>query len=421
MAVGGKTAAVGIVALIVGITIGFFATGGNTIADTPAALPPGEMGMGTQDTYTLGHIAPLTGDLSQYGQDGIAAARLAEADFNEYLEKVGATWRLALAHEDSQTNPVLALEKITALKARGIDTSIIYSSAAVNSVKGYVDANGMVVISATSTAPQLAVSGDGVFRLVPDDTRQGPALAELVSGSGVEIMVPIWRGDTWGDGLHRTAVDAFVAMGGTADEGIRYNPESPALSVSASVLAERVGALVDEHGADRVGVLTIGFAETLELMQEASVHDILDDVLWFCTDGITNNSALIDDPIGLAFVESTRLRGTQPAAAETPQRTDVEARLVDELGRVPNTYSFGVYDAVWLFGKSVLESGSTDAEAIRAALPAVAGAHSGAIGHTALNDAGDLDSGDFAIWGVIDGEWEVVGTYMSQAGTIAPA
>ncbi|MDD9808332.1 MAG: ABC transporter substrate-binding protein [Thaumarchaeota archaeon] len=413
----GIAAAVGIIALIAGVAGGFFAMGGNTIGDTGA---PAERA-GLSGTYTLGHVAPLSGDLSQYGNDGIAAARLAEADFNEYLESLGAEWRLALAHEDTQTNPALALDRITSLKARGVNAAIVYSSAAVNSIKGYVDANGMTVISGTSTAPQLAVAGDGVFRLVPDDTRQGPALAALMAGSGIEAIVPVWRSDTWGTGLEESAREAFEALGGTVAEGVPYNPESPALSVSASVLAERVEALVAEHGAERVAVLSISFAETLEIMQEASAHDALDGVAWFCTDGITGNTNLLADPIGLAFAETTRLRGTQPAAADTAQRADVEARLVEELGRIPNTYSFGVYDAVWLFGKSVLESGSDSPEAIRAALPLVASVHSGAVGHTELNEAGDLDSADYSIWGVEDGEWRVVATYMAASGAVVPA
>lgn len=416
MASGGKAAAVGIIALIAGVTAGFFAMGGNTIADSGAPRAAALEG-----TYTLGHVAPLTGDLSQYGQDGIAAARLAEADFNEYLGGIGAQWRLALAHEDTQTNPVLALEKLMALNARGIDTAVVYSSASVNSIKGYVDANGMTVISGTSTAPQLAVAGDGVFRLVPDDTKQGPALAALIADSGIGAVVPIWRADTWGVGLEKAAREALVGLGVHVDEGLGYSPESPVLSVSASVLAERVAALADERGAGSVAVLSIGFAETLELVQEASAYGILGDVAWFCTDGITSNTDLLADPIAGAFAESTRLRGTQPAAAETPQRADVEARLVAELGRGPNTYSFGVYDAVWLFGRAVLESGSAEAPAVRAALPLVASTHNGAMGHTALNEAGDLDSADYSIWGVEGGEWRVVATYMARSGAIVPA
>jgi len=416
VASGGRAAAVGIIAFIVGVTAGFFATGGNTIADAGDGAAPALEG-----TYTLGHVAPLSGDLSQYGSDGIAAARLAEADFNGYLGEIGAGWRLALAHEDTQTNPAIALDRITSLKARGVDAAIVYSSAAVNSIKGYVDANGMTVISGTSTAPQLAVAGDGVFRLVPDDTKQGPALASLIAGAGIEAVVPIWRSDTWGAGLEESSREALEGLGVAVAEGVRYNPESPAFPVSASVLAERVGELAAERGAGRVAVLSISFAETLEIMQEASAHGVLGDVAWFCTDGITGNTALLADPIGLAFAESVRLRGTQPAAADTPQREEVEARLVAELGRAPNTYAFGVYDAVWLFGKSVLESGSAEPEAVRAALPLVAAVHSGAIGHTNLNEAGDLDSADFSVWGVEGGEWRVVATYMARTGDVVPA
>ena len=71
---------------------------------------------------------------------------------------------------------------------------------------------------------------------------------------GIEVLVPVWRGDTWGDGLGDAATGSFRDRGGIVGEGIRYNPESPEFSASTSLLAEKVQEYVDEYGADKVAV-----------------------------------------------------------------------------------------------------------------------------------------------------------------------
>ena len=119
------------------------------------------------------------------------------------------------------------------------------------------------------------------FRLVPDDRNQGTAIAKLMQHEGIEVLVPVWRGDTWGDGLSNAATSSFEKRGGQVADGIRYNPESPEFSASTSLLASTVQKNIDEHGADKVAVLFLGFAEILQFMQSAAEHDSLDDIRWF--------------------------------------------------------------------------------------------------------------------------------------------
>ena len=77
------------------------------------------------------------------------------------------------------------------------------SSAEVEAVKAYADENGILLISPSSTAISLAIPGDNVFRFVPDDTQQAETIATLMWEDGIRAVIPIWRGDTWGDDLAR--------------------------------------------------------------------------------------------------------------------------------------------------------------------------------------------------------------------------
>ncbi len=66
----------------------------------------------------------------------------------------------------------------------------------------------------------MAIPNDSVYRLVPDDSNQGTALSKLIQHEGIEVLVPVWRGDTWGDGLSDATTSSFVDEADSIDEGV---------------------------------------------------------------------------------------------------------------------------------------------------------------------------------------------------------
>ena len=85
------------------------------------------------------------------------------------------------------------------------------TSTAVSAAKEYADANKILLISYSSTSPLLSIKGDNLFRLVPDDTYQGKILAEKMNSDGIKVIVPIWRGDIYGNELYKSH---FEKLGG---------------------------------------------------------------------------------------------------------------------------------------------------------------------------------------------------------------
>jgi len=368
----------------------------------------------------IGLILPLTGDLATHGLENLEGSKYGVVEFNKHLEEIGAPWHLKMVSEDSATSPVIALEKLTALNAKGIGIIVgPETSSNIRNIKGYSDSNNMLLVSCCSSAPALAIPNDSVFRLVPDDSNQGTAIAKLIQHEGIEVVVPVWRGDTWGDGLSEASTGSFVDRGGITDEGIRYNPESPEFSASTSLLAEKVQGYVDEYGADKVAVLFLGFAEILQFTQSASEHDILDDVRWFGPGANTKEHRLIDDPIGLEFSTSVQFTTVQFAASKNPIYERVQAHLTETLGTEPNTFVHSSYDAVWVIGLTMLETQSTDVSTIKAKLPEIAENYSGAIGATKLNEAGDLAQADYEVWGIRGAEWVLLGKYTQSDDSIS--
>ena len=374
---------------------------------------------GLSGEINLGSIAPLTGDLAQYGEEDLTATRLAISDFNEYLAGKGAGWSINLIVEDSQTLPTVALDKLQVLHAKNIKIVLgPETSSNLQNMKGYADANGMLLFSCCSTSPLLAISGDTIFRMAPDDSNQGAAVGKIFSDAGIEVMVPVWRADSWGVGLEEAARESFVSRGGVVNEGISYNPEVSEFSSEASLLADVVRGYVDEYGADKVGVLYIGFGEVLLFMQSASDHDVLDDVMWFGSDANTKDSSLVEDPIGLQFVTDTRYTTVQVASGKNDLSRHVDESLKADIGRVPSTYASSAYDAAWVVGLAIERAQSTDVEAVSRAIPVVAAEHTGALGSARLNDYGDLAQTNYDIWDIRDGSWTLAGTYFSASDAI---
>ena len=411
---------IGTILIVIGIAYGVLGTGTDSspadTSETPAVL---EETTGLTGEVKIGLILPLTGDLATHGIENLEGSKYGVVEFNKHLEEIDAPWHLKMVSEDSATSPVIALEKLTALNAKGIGIVVgPETSSNIRNIKGYSDSNNMLLVSCCSSAPALAIPNDSVFRLVPDDTNQGTAISKLIQHEGIEVLIPVWRGDTWGDGLSEASTGSFVDRGGQIDEGIRYNPESPEFSASTSLLAEKVRGYVEEYGADKVAVLFLGFAEILQFTQSASQHDILDDVRWFGPGANTKEHRLIDDPIGLEFSTSVQFTTVQFAASKNPIYDKVQAHLTETLGTEPNTFVHSSYDAVWLIGLAMLETQSTDVSTIKAIFPEIAENYSGAIGATKLNEAGDLAQADYEVWGIRGGEWVLLGKYTQSDDSI---
>lgn len=418
MSSAGKLVGIAIVAIIIIIGVAYVIGGsdeGNESSEAPIQDSSELVG-----EVNIGLILPLSGDLATHGEENWEGSKLGVVDFNKHLEEIDAGWTLKMTSEDSATSPVIALEKLSALNAKGIGIVVgPETSSNIRNIKGYSDSNNMLLVSCCSSAPALAIPNDSVYRLVPDDSNQGTALSKLIQHEGIQVLVPVWRGDTWGDGLSDATTSSFVERGGITDEGIRYNPESPEFSASTSLLAEKIRGYVDEYGEDKVAIVFLGFAEILQFTQSASEHEVLDDVRWFGPGANTKEHKLIEDPIGLEFSTNIQFTTVQVAASKNPTYERVQAHLTETLGRTPNTFVHSSYDAVWIIGLAMLETQSSDVSAIKAAIPGIAENYSGAIGPTKLNEAGDLAQADYEVWGIRGGDWVLLGKYSQSTDSIS--
>lgn len=374
----------------------------------------------------IGALLPLTGSLASYGENSKEAILIAEKEINAWLKEIGATFTIKVIIEDTETKPDVALTKLQSLAARGVKIVIgPQTSAEVRNLKGFADANKILLISQSSTAPELAIPGDFIYRFTTDDTIQGPVIAKVMWEDGIRFIVPVWRGDAWGDGLMRTSVDNFIELGGQADEGIRYAPdkvEKEGFGPEVDLLASKVQAAVEKFGKDKVGVLFISFAEAVDMFVKASAREVLGQVRWYGSDGTAQLEEMVQEPIAAEFAVKVRFINPIFAATKSEKYEALVEQIRAKLGRIPDTYAVAAYDELWVITLSLMAVQKYDAEAVKEVLPIVAKNFFGASGWIVLNEAGDRAFADYELWEILKVddkfEWKQTGIYNFATGSI---
>ena len=406
-----------IVLLIGGIGAGILA--GRTVFAPPT---PVQTPQGLQGDQKIGALLPLTGSLSSFGANSRDMIRFARDDVNTYLAASGASWRVTLVEEDTGTDPTTAQQKLTSMAAGGVKFAVgPQSSAEIRNIISYANTQKIILISQSSTAPDLRIPGDFVFRFAPDDNAQGPAIGATMLARGVKYIVQIYRGDAWGDGLSPTSRNSYTAKGGIVNSTIRFDPNSADAGNVATFVADlndKISKLLQNHPASEVGVLLLAFEEAEFMLQAAASYPNLKSVKWFGSDGTAQSTRIVNNAAGAPVADQVDFLNTIFA----PTTSDKYNSLTQRLGRTAEVYAYAAYDAVWVITLALAAVNDYDSEAVRVALPTAAQNFFGSTGWITLNDGGDRAIADYDLWEVTASgttyTWTLKGTYLSATDTV---
>jgi branched-chain amino acid transport system substrate-binding protein len=400
----------------------------------PALIAAASLGSSCQSTSTepappqrevlLGGLFSLTGGWSTLGKAGRASLELAIEDVNTYLAGNAAGIRFVAAIEDTKLNPDTALAKVRLLKARGVQLLIgPQSSGEVERLKAFVDANGMLLVSPSSTAGTLAIVGDNVFRFTPSDSLEGVAIAAMMWADGKRTIIPVWRDDPGNAGLEKATRTAFTALGGTVLPGIKTTSQFSAI---AAQLSTQVRAAAAQSEPAKVGVYLPTFdTDAVALFEAACTDAVLGSVHWYGGDGTARAEVLLRSPEAAEF--ATRVGYPNPIFGLEEGARDIWAPLAARIrarsNTEPDAFALAIYDAVWVVARGYVASGATlSIEQLKKAFTTAASTHYGATGWTALNDAGDRKYGDFDYWAIrmVNGapQWTLVARYETRTGRV---
>jgi branched-chain amino acid transport system substrate-binding protein len=374
----------------------------------------------------LGGLFSLTGNWATLGQTSAVAVEIAVDEVNRYLEGNAAGLRFRVAVVDTRLEPERALEEARALHALGAQILIgPQSSAEVAYLKPYVDANDLLLVSHSSTAGNLAIPGDNVFRFTPSDVPEAAANSALMWEDGIRTVVPISRDDAGNAGLEVSTRAAFSALGGTVLEGVKYDTATQDFSAVAAALRGQMERAISEQGADRVAVYLAAFDEVVQLFASTAADPVLGTVRWYGSNGVALSDALVSDPTAAEFAIYAGY--PNPVFGRDEGAREVWGPLVEQIrartGHEPDGFALAVYDAVWVAARGYTASGATqDIERLKQAFTTAAATHYGATGWAVLNEAGDRRYGDFDFWAIQmeDGvpRWTRVAVYEGRTGRL---
>jgi branched-chain amino acid transport system substrate-binding protein len=338
----------------------------------------------------------------------LAAAQIAIDEVHDYVEKLGIDVTFTLLPENAEKSATKAGEKFDTLVARGVKFVLgLRWSGHVKACLDKANAENVLIISGASTAVDLEID-DWAYRMPVADTAQGKAMAEMAMnyGDGIKAFAGIYRGDTWGEGLYKSFEGNFKAMGGTALEPIRYDPEKMEFAAEAELLDGYVDDLVDQGFAmDEIGIMYVGFqTEGVQLLTACEPYDNLMGVQWMGSDGTGFAELLGNEPEneGAGHIAvRVRLTSTLMYFTKTETYFLFNEKFFAETGENADIYYSNAYDSAWLLSKAILMTASDDSVKVRAALPKIAEQHMGASGWCKMNEYGDRFGADFNIWAVV--------------------
>lgn len=327
-------------------------------------------GATSADTFKVGGILPLTGNLAFLGPPEIAGVGLAVSEINA----AGGVNGAEACHqiEDSGDSTDMSISTASAGTMVSAKPSMVVgaasSSVSLNFVDTLTDAK-IVQVSPANTAVDLSGYSPFYFRTAPPDTIQGNALGTLITSDGYQKVAFLVFNDTYGTGLRNYTQEAIEAAGGEVVYGGKGDgDEFPAGQTTFS--AEVTAALNSNPDA----IVILAFDETKAIVPELASAG-WDMSKTYFSDGNTADYSGEFEPGTLEGAQGT-IPGADPDQAFKDRLSGwFESAEGDPL----SDYAYGAesYDAVILGALAAVKAGSTVSADIQKEYAAVSGATDG--------------------------------------------
>ena len=282
------------------------------------------LGCGSGDSdepYVIGAMDALTGVGESYGNPLHQAKLLAVEEINAAGGIDGRM--LELIVEDSKCaaqDAIVAYNKLTDVEGVKIILGATCSGSTLGAAP-LAERDGVVMLSASATSPDIASAGDYIFRTAINDLQLGVDMGNTLWADGIRTIATITESTDYAEGARSTSVARFEELGGSvvAAEGfssdvidfrsqltklINANPEA----LLVAVQGEAAGGTIMKQARD-LGYDGPFYSEIVPTAPEA---------LGIAGDAATGLKAIIPNPelttaTGKEFVSNFRERyGTVP-------------------------------------------------------------------------------------------------------------
>ena len=193
--------------------------------------PNEAMAMGTaapvsDEPFVIGAMDALTGVGESYGNPIQQAKLLAVEEINAAGGINGRM--LEIVFEDSKcaaADSITAYNKLTDVDGVKIILGTTCSGAMLGAAP-LAEREGVILLSASATSPDIATAGDYIFRTAINDLQLGIDIGNTMWVDGVRNLATITESTDYAEGARRTSVARFEELGGTVVASEAYATET---------------------------------------------------------------------------------------------------------------------------------------------------------------------------------------------------
>ncbi|UUX93398.1 branched-chain amino acid ABC transporter substrate-binding protein [Methanoplanus endosymbiosus] len=338
------------------------------------------------DEIVIGAILPLSGSLSNYGQEFKQGIDMAVDEINGGGGISGKM--VEIDYFDNIGNPYMSKWAINYYADEGIPAVIgAVSSTATVAIAPIAEERGIVLISPSATNPALSDYKNYVFRTISSDKYQGRGIGKLLSVLHPELnrVALIYSDDDYGAGLSDSVFETYPKYGGHFILVESFDPNI----YDFSALIEKI------KGADPDGIILIGYYEqAVNILKAAEDAEV--DAVWFGSEGLIND--------GLIEEIGDYSEGLTATMQSSQIHSDAfEERYYEKYGNdvINWPVPYG-YDTTKILSEAIADGGY-DAGEIKDSLKEIR--YLGLCGPRHFDENGDIYPA-YDVLTVTDGEWE---------------
>ena len=332
---------------------------------------------------------PMTGQYASFGEQMKAGAEMAVADINEAGGVNGEMLTLQIGDDACDPRQAVAVANQFAADGVVFVAGHFCSGSSIPASEVYAE-EGIVQISPASTNPAFtdARPGEGIFRVCGRDDQQGEVAGQFLATEFAGQKVAFVHDKTaYGMGLADATMAVYEAAGG-----------EPALYEAYTAGERDYSALVSRLNQEAVDVLYVGGYHTeagllVRQMREQGMDTVL-----------VSGDALVTDEYWAITGDAGE--GTLMTFSPDPRKNEAIAPLIEKFraaGVEPEGYVLYTYAAIQAWAASVTTAGSTEFDAVVAALNE--GTFDTVLGNLEFDDKGDVTLPGYVFY-----EWKA-GTY----------
>lgn len=390
--------------LAVSLVLGLAGCGNSAVNEGNATTPPpanstapsggGSSGTsgGSSDPIRIALTAPLTGNLSQYGESFQNTVELACKQWNDAGGVLGRTIELVI--EDTAGDSAQAATVAQKVVSDGTIFAQIgdFNTACCLAAQPIYDAANMLQVSPTCSAINFAVGSPWSFECLGTQDVQGEFMAQWAYDSGARKVAVLYLNSDWGISVDQGFAKAFVALGGEIVIEEPYNDGETDFSAALTKLRQTepdalyIACYYNDGAAINIQRETLGW--DIPVYHPGTVYstDFL-SIGGSAVEGVFTNVGFYPDdptPTAAAFIEEyNTLYGTDP-----------------------DYYGACAYDAFNVLMEAIQRAGELDSTKVRDELAATSG-YEGVSGSITFDANGDAKKSYIKLT-VEDGAYVVV-------------